>query len=263
MVFIGWERLLALIDVGRVAGYVGAVLVLWAVAGCLKRGGWLRAGDARKLNHVCALAGGAFCFGWLPHNQGRVSFFVAGLILFAFLLLACSLRRRPLFAMIFHGYARETEAPGAAGQIWLPWLAAAYGLGLVDALFADWTITRTAALLLGFADGIAEPVGSRFGRHRFAVLDPLFGGQRTRSLEGSLAVFLTSLVVMLCCANAPLSISLFGAASLAALGVAFCEAVTPHGLDNFTIPVAGGILMRLIGIVPGGVDYLLPAWGIE
>src|SRR5438132_9616802 len=123
MVFIGWERLLALIDVGRVAGYVVAVLVLWAAAGCLKRDGWLRAGEARKLNHVGALAGGAFCFGWLPHNQGRVSFFVAGLILFACLLLACRLRRWPFVATIFHGYARERDVPDAASQVWLPWLA--------------------------------------------------------------------------------------------------------------------------------------------
>jgi dolichol kinase len=259
MVFIGWEKLLALIDVGRVAVYVVAVLVVWVAAGYLKRGGWLRAGDARKLNHVGALAGGAFCFGWLPPNQGRVSFFVAGMILFACLLLACNLRRWPFVATIFHGYARERDVPNAASQAWLPWLAAFYGLGLVDALFADWTITRTAALLLGLADGVAEPVGSRLGRHRFAVLDPLFGGQRSRSLEGSVAVFLTSLAVVLCCANAPWSVSLLEAASLVALGVACCEAVTPYGLDNFTIPVAAGILLRLLEIVHGGVQLLLPA----
>jgi dolichol kinase len=252
MIFTSLERSLALIDVGRVAGYVVAVLVLWVAAGWLKRSGWLRAGDARKLNHVAALAGGAFCFGWLSPDEGRVSFFVAGLILFECLLLACILRRQPFFSRIFHGYARATEAPGAATQVLLPWLAAVYGLGFVDALFGDWTITRTAALILGLADGVAEPVGSRFGKHRFAVLDPLFGGRHTRSLEGSLAVFLTGLGVILCCASAAWTFPLLWAASLAALGVACCEAVTPHGLDNFTVPAAGGILLRLLGIEVGG-----------
>ena len=72
-------------------------------------------------------------------------------------------------------------------------------------------------------------------------------------------MFLTSLAIMLCCATRTWSVSLLGAASLVALGVACCEAVTPHGLDNFTIPVAGGILLRLLEIVPRGVDHLLPA----
>jgi hypothetical protein len=75
-------------------------------------------------------------------------------------------------------------------------------------------------------------------------------------------VFLTSLAVILCCANAPWSVPLLGPASLVALGVAFCEAVTPHCLDNFTIPVAGGILLRLLEIVVGEVDHLLPAGAI-
>jgi dolichol kinase len=245
MAFIGWDKLLGLIEAGRVAGYVIAMLAVWVVAGYCKRRGSLRAGDARKLNHVVALVGGAFCFGWLSPNQGRVSFFLAGLILLACLLLACRLRRRPIADVIFAGYAREPEAPGAAAQVWLPWLAGFYGLGLVDALFADWTITRTAALILGLADGIAEPVGSRYGKHRFAVMDPLFGGRRTRSLEGSLAVFLTSLTVMLISANAGGSLALLAGAALSSLGVACCEALTPHGLDNFTIPVATGALLFL------------------
>jgi phytol kinase len=228
-----------------VASFVVVIVLVWTAAGALKRSGRLRAGDARKLNHVCALAGGALWFGWLAPDVARASFFVAGAMLFALLLLACGLRRLPPFAVVFHGYARETDAPHEGRHVWISWLVTMYGLGLVDVLFADMAVTRTAALLLGVADGIAEPVGSRFGRHRYVVPDLLFGARHTRSLEGSLAVFGASLAVLLCIGAGT---GIMGGAGdlLVALGVTLCEAVSPHGLDNFTIPLTSGTLLCLL-----------------
>jgi phytol kinase len=107
--------------------------------------------------------------------------------------------------------------------------------------------TRAAALLLGVGDGLGEPVGTRFGRHRYRV--PVVGGRRT--LEGSAAVFAGSLAVVLCCywdgRAATLTARLL-AATTAALAVTVVEAVSPHGADNFTIPVAGGSVVWLLTV---------------
>jgi phytol kinase len=229
-------------DLGRIVAFVLATVLVWLAAGWLRQTGRLRAGDARKLSHIGALAGGALWFGWLPEAEARGSFLAAGGILFVILLAACVLRHVPGCATIFAGYARPSDGPEAGRYVWLPWLLAVYGLGLVDALFRDWSLTRTAALVLGVGDGLGEPIGSRFGRLRYPVLG-LFGAEgRTRTVEGSLAVFVGSLAVLL----------VFGSCSLglavgAALAATLAEALSPRGTDNFFVPVATGAVLYGFG----------------
>jgi phytol kinase len=246
-----WSRLPVRIDGARVAVYVLAVVFVWWAAGHLKRSGQVRPGDARKINHVFALAGGAVWFGWLPADVARGSFLAAGLVLFVLLAAVCGLRGRAPFALLFHGHARESDAPYEGTHVWASWLLAVYGLALADLLFGM-AVTRTAALLLGVGDGLGEPVGVRFGRHRYPVPAPWAGGGRVRTVEGSAAVFAGSFViVVLCClwdggAAAP-AVRLAAAAAVA-LAVAVVEAVSPHGVDNFTIPVAAGGVVWLLGL---------------
>jgi dolichol kinase len=243
-----WSRLPVRIDANRVAAYVVAVVIVWWVAGRLKRAGRLRSGDARKVNHVCALAGGAVWFGWLPADVARGSFLAAGLVLFALLGVVCGLRGRAPFALLFQGHARESDAPYEDTHVWASWLLAVYGLALADLLFGM-TVMRTAALLLGVGDAAGEPVGARLGRLRYPVPAPWGGGRRVRTLEGSAAVFAGSLVVALSCSwdGAPATLAgRLAAAAAVALTVALVEAVSPHGADNFTIPVAAGGVVWLL-----------------
>jgi dolichol kinase len=62
----------------------------------------------------------------------------------------------------------------------------------VELIWRDQTITRIAAIVVGVGDGIAEPIGTRFGRHSYKTPGCLL---RTcdpprRSLEGSAVVCL-------------------------------------------------------------------------
>jgi len=51
-------------------------------------------------------------------------------------------------------------------------------------------------VITAFGDGLAEPIGIRFGRHKYRTKD-LFGNRvYTRSYEGSAMVFLTTIVVL-------------------------------------------------------------------
>ena len=75
------------IDWFRVAGFVALVVAVWQAAGLLKRAGRVRAGDARKLNHVTALVGGSLLFGWLPEEVARPSCYLGMGIAFALLAL--------------------------------------------------------------------------------------------------------------------------------------------------------------------------------
>ena len=53
-------------------------------------------------------------------------------------------------------------------------------------------------LVNGLADGLAEPVGIRFGKHKYKTRACLSRREYERSYEGSLCVFLVSLIIILC-----------------------------------------------------------------
>ncbi len=195
------------IDWLRVAGFVVLVVAVWEFAGRLKLAGRCRSGDARKLNHVTALAGGAIIFGWAPEPVARASCYAGMAVAFALLLVMCAYHERPIFRTMFAGYARESDVPHEAFHVWFSWLVSIIGLVIIDQAFHDMTVTRTAGLVLGLADGVAEPVGVRWGRRKYRVPSLTGGAEMYRSVEGSAAVFFTTFLVVVA-TRSPTSISL-------------------------------------------------------
>ena len=234
------------IDWVRVVGFTGLVVVMWELAGRLKLSGRCRSGDARKLNHVTALAGGAFVFGWALEPGARASCYAGMAVAFGLLLVMCAFHERPPFRTMFAGYARESDAPHEAFHVWFSWLVSIVGLVTIDRAFGDMTVTRTAGLVLGLADGIAEPVGVRWGRRKYRVPSLTGGATVYRSVEGSAAVFVATFLVVVAI-RTPASV---GLALMTAAVVTLAEAASPHGLDNLTIPLAvGGVLVAADGRV--------------
>ncbi len=247
------------IDVVRVITFVAVVTGIWVFAGGLKIHGRLRTGDARKLNHATALAGGVLWFASGNALCDRVSCHVAVVILFGLLLAVCHFREWGPFHYAFIGYARESDRPHDSFHVWFSWLVSIVGIELVDLSFGSLELTRCAALILGLADAIAEPIGSRFGKHRYQVRDVLTATTRQRSWEGSLSVALTTAAIvfvalspallggvswpLLTAVSLPLS-SRLAWATVAGLLVSLVEAWTPHGLDNLTIPLSAAVLVR-------------------
>ncbi len=231
------------VDWLRVAGFVGLVVLVWESAGRLKLAGLVGTGDARKLNHVTALVGGALVFGWASDGVARPSCYAGMGVAFALLVLVCGFRDRPLCRTMFKGYARESDAPHEGFHVWFSWLVSIVGLVAIDLAFWDMAVTRTAALVLGVADGIAEPIGLRWGRLKYRVPSVVRGRPSVRSLEGSSAVFASTLVVIL----GTHGTAAVGLALVLAAAVTAAEAGSPHGLDNLTIPLTtGGILAAAV-----------------
>jgi len=88
-------------------------------------------------------------------------------------------------------------------------------------------------LIMGYGDGFAAVIGSKFGRRTFTV------GRTRKSLEGSLIMFIISFFISL---GAFVLLARFSCIILAlALLVAFVstmtEAFTPKGFDNITVPL--------------------------
>jgi phytol kinase len=235
----------ALPDLLRTVGFTAAVGLLWVVTGRLRERGVGRDGDIRKVNHVAAFTGGALVFGWLAEPTARASLYAVGLELLLLVAAVCRFRARPPFRQAFAANTRAADAPHEAFHFWSSWLISLLALAAIDLAFGQMAVTRTAALVVGVADGLGEPVGRRFGRHRYRVPAPA-GRPAVRSVEGSLAVLSGALAVLLA-ATSPGRAGVEGwllAAAGIAVAVTVVEAVSPRGTDNGTVPLAAAWLVH-------------------
>jgi len=101
---------------------------------------------------------------------------------------------RAPFRYAFLANTRKSDLPHEAFNFWSSWLVSMVGLAAVELVFDNLVVTRTATLLVGIGDGVAEPIGRRLGRHRFRVPSLRAGKPAARSLEGSAAFFLGCLL---------------------------------------------------------------------
>jgi phytol kinase len=186
--------------------------------------------------------------GVLQYYYGLHAVSLLGGIVFIMVVIAVLSGKRLWF---FKGLARETDAPYEKRFIILPLLATATG-GILSNIFFPHT-AYIGYFVGGWGDAIGEPVGTKWGKHRYTV-PTLFGVRATRSIEGSAAVMLLSTVIATGCI---FQITALGFATCLLYGVicgvaaALVEAASSHGLDNLTIQFcASGVLHYFIFYQP-------------
>lgn len=233
----GWSPELPPLSTALWLGPVAAAVVLASGYLC----GWLRvrrgvrAGDTRKIFHFVIFTAAAI----LAITTGVAGANLLGGLTAIYIGWILWLGDGHL---LYEGLARPTDRPRRSLYIVLPFAATAAGGILSILLFG-----RFAALgyaVTGCGDALAEPIGIRFGRHRYRVPGLGVGVASDRSVEGSAAVFAASLVAALAVLSLPefLAADPWGrrlavAAAVAAASTAV-EAVSHHGLDNLTIQLA-------------------------
>ena len=95
-------------------------------------------------------------------------------------------------------------------------------------------------LTMAWGDGLAAVVGERWGRHPYTLTGP------RKSVEGSLAMFLATAVVLFVCVRyAGVEVG-----TVSVLGVALVatvlEAGSPAGTDNLSVPIATAVLVAML-----------------
>lgn len=223
------------------AALVGGVcgLALYCGAGLLaamwREQGW-RVGDTRKVFHLTIFTGAAL-LRW-KFGSGAVAAY--GVVVAMGVLFATWHGRR---SRIFNALARPSDAPHEKLHVLSPMICTAVG-GVLAHLIAG-PLAGIAYLIAGWGDAVGEPVGIRWGRHRYRV--PAFKQLTAeRSWEGSAAVCVASTFA------AALGLLLAGrsGSDLVAwsliLGCAavVIEAASPHGWDNLTLLVGIAWLSR-------------------
>jgi len=123
----------------------------------------------------------------------------------------------------------------------------ALGGMLSNILFGEFAIIGYIAT--GWGDAVGEPVGTRWGRHRYRV-PTLTGIKAYRSIEGSIGVFLATFIGCFLFLSTGFDL-LFQVVLLTSLTISmatmFVEAITFHSLDNLTIQVtASGLCFYVL-----------------
>jgi phytol kinase len=225
---------------------IGCPLALaWAsacllFAGLLKTRGKLKTGYTRKIFHFL-IFGTVVAVQWRWGTPGVCLFGGMTSLVIAYALL------RGSGHVMYEAMAREKDAPRRSHYIIVPYFATLIG-GLLSNIFFPSTAVF-GYLVTGLGDAVAEPVGTRFGKHEYKV--PAIGGVRAiRTLEGSCAVFVASALVLIAFFALSPRFDLSGRSLLVIALISFVstlvEAISPHGWDNATLQVVPAMLGALL-----------------
>jgi phytol kinase len=149
----------------------------------------------------------------------------------------------------FAALDRSEDRPNSL--LWI--MSQSLALTFVEMPMMHWTVANDIGLLrfvcplaIGLGDGLAEPIGKRFGKHKYSVY-ALFTKQRfTRSYEGSANVFFWTLVgVLIAVPQLNIAQILFSAVLLPP-AMTFAEAKSPHSWDNFFMFGTGWIFLLIV-----------------
>lgn len=145
----------------------------------------------------------------------------------------------------YEAMARPTDAPHRTLYIFIPLVTTALG-GVISNMFFQ-PVAMIGYLVGGWGDAIGEPVGTKWGKHKYKV-PSMMGVPATRSAEGSAAVMTASFLAAL------LGLMLLGVpfelaaptALICSLAAVSVEAVSTHGLDNLTVQVTASAVVYLM-----------------
>ncbi len=212
---------------------VWSFLALFVAGFCKNKWAW-KTGYTRKLFHFFIFISAFFYQKYI----GLSGVFVLGWAVTIVLIYACY---KGNGNMLYEALAREKDAPHRTKYIVYSYLATFVGGVLSNVLFGKFAVVGYA--IAGIADAVAEPIGTRFGKHVYPVFSFDKQKQSFRSWEGSVGVFLASFFVFICtlsginfCYNLCLISVVF------AVLCAVTEAFSPSGFDNLLLQLVGSYL---------------------
>jgi phytol kinase len=147
---------------------------------------------------------------------------------------------------LYEAIAREKDAPYRTYYIVVPYFATLIGGLFCNIIFGPFSIV--GYLVGGLGDAAGEPVGTRWGKHKYIV--PSLGRIKTeRSVEGSLGVLIVSTIAILIGVSLlpiQLNWALLAIIPIIALACAALEAISPHGWDNATMQIAPALMFYVL-----------------
>jgi phytol kinase len=144
---------------------------------------------------------------------------------------------------LYEAIAREKDEPYRTYYIVIPYLATLVGGVAGNVWFGPAVII--GYMVGGPGDAAGEPVGTRWGKHRY-IVPTLSQVKTTRSIEGSIGVFIASLIAIVVGMLLTPDFTFSARSFLTILAIAsvstLLEAVSPHGWDNATMQLAPALM---------------------
>jgi phytol kinase len=170
---------------------------------------------------------------------------------------------------MFTVMAREGDY--LSGHIWGPFLYA-ISINVLVAIFTlipsltDFFIFPAIALTAMYlGDGLAPIIGTKYGKHQYTI------GKSTRSIEGSLVVFIASILGSLFCfvffdwfaTGGIQTYNLFQIITFSfvcGITATIIEGISPSGADNITVPLLTTIIILCVAafIHPALLPSIIP-----
>lgn len=191
----------------------------------------------RKINHFILFLVPVYVDRAFAHEESFGFFILGGIA--AIISLAIYLepvrKRVPVIATMFRSFDRPEDRPHtllwlstqitAGYLVLLPMVLLFYYFDLLHWMFIP-------ILINGIGDGLAEPVGVRFGRHRYQV-NALFTHKKyMRSIEGSACIFLSTIGILAFFHASFTPSQLIAALIILPILMTLTEAFSPHTWDT-------------------------------
>lgn len=223
-----------------------AVLLLTACAlGVWVQRTGIRVNYTRKIQHFVILFFPLALYSYLPYEGSPFTVAASGAVFVASLaLFARPLRVRVRFlATAFASFDRPEDRPYTL--LWLSTqLLATYAVLLLMlawlAHYGKTALIYITVLIAGIGDGLAEPVGVRFGRHTYRVRALFTDRVYTRSLEGSACVAASGVLAIFLLRGELDAWQIVLALAIIPAAMTLAEAFSPHTWDGPFLYLAGG-----------------------
>jgi len=150
---------------------------------------------------------------------------------------------------MFASYDRPEDRPHT-----LTWLVTQFIAGLLVIIpmliyfrhFGFASLALMVILIATVGDGLAEPVGVRFGKRKYAVRGIFTKRRYERSYMGSLCVFVVSIAVILLFYDSFSTTQLWIALALIPISMTLSEAVSPHTWDTPFLLLSGAVCVAVV-----------------
>jgi dolichol kinase len=209
------------------------------VAGTLVLKRNLRVNYSRKIIHFSGFLAPVFVTAALPvrPTYNVPNFFWGSLV--GFLSMAVLIRpireRSKIVTRMFRGMDRPEDRPYTLKWLYTQMLGGYLVLMPVVLYFESKHATLLAlipVLINAIGDGLAEPVGVRWGKHRYRVRALFTEATYTRSLEGSACVFIAAILVLLMFHQSFTTTQFLILLAVVPVVATLAEALSPHTWDT-------------------------------
>ncbi|GIT17101.1 MAG: hypothetical protein CM1200mP38_7580 [Dehalococcoidia bacterium] len=155
----------------------------------------------------------------------------------------------PPFQLMFDGFDRPEDRPHTLTWLWTQF-AAGFGVMLpMIWLCGQWgleSLVLIPILINVIGDGLAEPVGVRFGTHEYKTKALFTNKEYVRTLEGSACVLITGFIVVAMHFDYFTTIQFVLAMLIVPIVMTLTEAYSPHTWDTPFLMFTGYASLMLI-----------------